>query len=472
MIFGSLGRMFKAVSQQEPQKRIIERPDHGISRQSISENALKVLYRLHKAGFDAHLVGGGVRDLLLGHEPKDFDIATDARPEEVRELFRNSRLIGRRFKLVHVRFGRDIIEVATFRANREDSEHPEQHLDDSGRILRDNVYGSMAEDAIRRDFTVNALYYNIADFSVVDFVDGVADLKAGLLRLIGDPETRYREDPVRMIRAVRFAAKLGFRIEKGTAAPIRELANLLEDIPAARLFEEVLKLFLGGKAAETLESLRHYRLFRPMFRLTDDAIEASDKASALNFLSIGLGNTDARIDAGKPVTPFFLFAVLLWEPVRQRYEALQEEGVSPAEAMQLAADEVAGKQQQCVAIPRRFSTPMREVWLLQTRFQTRSGKRALRLLGHPRFRAAYDFLLLRAENGEVDQVVADFWTELQEADASRQQQMLSELANRKGPRDQEESDDDVGSKPKGRRRRGGRRRRRKSGGAPQADGKD
>ncbi|MDX1454923.1 MAG: polynucleotide adenylyltransferase PcnB [Gammaproteobacteria bacterium] len=457
------------MSQQEPQKQIIERPDHGISRQSISENALKVLYRLHKAGFDAHLVGGGVRDLLLGHEPKDFDIATNARPEEVRDLFRNSRLIGRRFKLVHVRFGRDIIEVATFRANREDSEHPEQHLDDSGRILRDNVYGSMGEDAIRRDFTVNALYYNIADFSVVDFVDGVADLKAGLLRLIGDPETRYREDPVRMIRAVRFATKLGFRIEEKTAQPIRELANLLEDIPAARLFEEVLKLFLGGRAAETLEMLRHYRLFRPMFRLTDEAIEASDKASALNFLSMGLGNTDARIEDGKPVTPFFLFAVLLWEPVRQRYEALQEEGVSPAEAMQVAADEVAGKQQQFVSIPRRFSTPMREVWQLQTRFQTRSGKRALRLLGHPRFRAAYDFLLLRAENGEIEQEVADFWTEFQEADASRQQQMISELGNRPGGK---EADDGSAAKSGRRRRRGGRRRRRKSGGSPKADDKD
>ena len=461
--------MLTAVSQQEPQKQIIERPDHGISRQSISENALKVLYRLHKAGFDAHLVGGGVRDLLLGHEPKDFDIATNARPEEVRDLFRNSRLIGRRFKLVHVRFGRDIIEVATFRANREDSEHPEQHLDDSGRILRDNVYGSMGEDAIRRDFTVNALYYNIADFSVVDFVDGVADLKAGLLRLIGDPETRYREDPVRMIRAVRFATKLGFRIEEKTAQPIRELANLLEDIPAARLFEEVLKLFLGGRAAETLEMLRHYRLFRPMFRLTDEAIEASDKASALNFLSMGLGNTDARIEDGKPVTPFFLFAVLLWEPVRQRYEALQEEGVSPAEAMQVAADEVAGKQQQFVSIPRRFSTPMREVWQLQTRFQTRSGKRALRLLGHPRFRAAYDFLLLRAENGEIEQEVADFWTEFQEADASRQQQMISELGNRPGGK---EADDGSAAKSGRRRRRGGRRRRRKSGGSPKADDKD
>lgn len=428
---------------------VIERPDHNISRDLISESALKVLYRLHKAGFAAHLVGGGVRDLLLGHEPKDFDVATDARPEEVRELFRNSRLIGRRFKLVHVRFGREIIEVATFRAIHSEDEHPEQHLDDSGRILRDNVYGSIAEDAVRRDFTVNALYYDISNFSVIDHVNGVADLKAGLLRLIGDPKTRYREDPVRMIRAIRFAAKLGFRIEKETAKPITELSNLLADIPPARLFEEVLKLFLGGQAAETFEMLRQYRLFRPLFPLTDDAMEAGDKAAAMNFLSIGLGNTDARIADGKPVTPFFLFAVLLWEPVRQRFEKLQADGVPPVEAMQRASDEICARQQNAVAIPRRFSTPMREVWLLQLRFRTRSGKRALKLLSHPRFRAAYDFLLLRAENGEAEQAVADFWTEVQEASADRQRELLSNPGPHVG-----------GEKPPKKRKRGGRRRSR------------
>lgn len=416
-------------------KTIIERPDHNISRSGISSSALKVLYRLHKSGFQAYIVGGGVRDLLLGMEPKDFDVATDARPEQVNDLFRNARMIGRRFKLVHVRFGREIIEVATFRAQHsDDDDHPGQARDESGRILRDNVYGSLEEDAFRRDFTINALYYNIADFSVVDHVGGVRDLEQGLLRLIGDPVTRYREDPVRMLRAVRFAAKLGFRIEEGTAQPIAELSPLLQDIPPARLFEEVLKLFLGGVAQETWEELKHHGLFEPLFPLTERALARDTDTAGQQFIARALGNTDKRIAEGRPVTPFFLFAAFLWEPVRQRVEELEADGMGKPEALHQASDEVASRQQQVIALPKRFAVPMREIWQLQPRFEHRSGKRALRLLSHPRFRAAYDFLLLRAEVGEVDPELAKFWTDVQEVSGPKQREMLSAQSGGKGGR--------------------------------------
>lgn len=434
---------------------IIPRPDHNVSRQQISPSALKVLYRLKDAGFQAYLVGGGVRDLLLGREPKDFDVATDALPEEIHALFRNSRIIGRRFRLVHVRFGPEIIEVSTFRALHDDDEGGDRHLDDSGRILRDNVFGSLAEDAFRRDFTVNALYYNIADFSIIDYCGGVPDLRDGVLRLIGDPETRFREDPVRMLRAVRFAAKLGFRIEARTSSIIPELASLMADVPPARLFEEVLKLFLGGYAVQTFEELLRHDLFRQLFPMTEEALAHEENAFPLTFVAKALENTDIRIDDGRPVTPFFLFAVLLWEPVRRRAEVLEQQGSSPVEAIQIAADEVCSAQLDTVALPRRFSTPMREIWQLQPRFDNRSGKRALRLLGHPRFRAAYDFMVLRAQTGEADPELADFWTKFQEADAAEQRTLLSQVPSR--------SD----GKPRG--RRGGRRRKRRGESGAQDD---
>lgn len=427
---------------------IIPRPDHNVSRQQISPSALKVLYRLNTAGYEAYLVGGGVRDLLLGREPKDFDVATNASPEEIRDLFRNSRMIGRRFRLVHVRFGGEIIEVSTFRALHGEDDDADRHLDDSGRILRDNVFGSLVEDAFRRDFTVNALYYNVADFSVVDHVNGVPDLKAGLLRLIGDPETRFREDPVRMLRAVRFAAKLGFRIEEKTATVIPELAPLLADIPPARLFEEVLKLFLGGYAVQTFEELLRYDLFRHLFPMTEEALAHEENAFPLTFVAKALENTDKRIDDGRPVTPFFLFAVLLWEPVRRRAEVLEQQGMGSIEAIRVAADEICAQQLDIVALPRRFSTPMREIWQLQPRFENRTGKRALRLLGHPKFRAAYDFMLLRAETGEADPDLAEHWTKLQEVDAPEQQTLLTQPEPGRS----------------GRRRRGGRGRGRKGSG--------
>ena len=394
----------------------IPRPEHAISRASISPSALKVLYRLKDAGFQSYLVGGGVRDLLLGREPKDFDVGTNATPDEIKSLFRNCRLIGRRFRLAHVRYGRDVIEVATFRARHDEDDDADDEVrahTENGRILRDNVYGSLEDDVWRRDFTVNALYYDIKDFSVVDYVGGLEDLKAGTLRLIGDPHQRYREDPVRMLRAVRFAAKLGFRIHPDSEDCIYELGALLRDIPPARLFEEILKLFLGGCAVGTFELLRHYDLFEHLFPLTEEALGHEEQGFPITFVLRALENTDQRLAEDKPVTPAFLYAALLWEPMRLRAAELREQGASPIEAAQIAGNQVTAEQVQVSSLPKRFSMPMREIWNLQARFERRRGKSPYRLLEHPRFRAAYDFLLLRAEVGEADTELAEWWTNFQ-----------------------------------------------------------
>jgi len=356
--------------------------------------------------------------MLLGREPKDFDVATNALPEEVDALFRNCRLIGRRFRLAHVRFGREIIEVATFRAAHSGEEGG---IAKDGMILRDNVYGCLDDDAWRRDFTVNALYYNIRTLEVLDYTSGMSDLKSGLLRVIGDPEVRYREDPVRMLRAVRFAAKLGFRIHPDSEAPINALRALLEDIPAARIYDEILKLFMGGCALQTFELLRHYDLFGHMFPLTESALAVEEQGYPLTFLAQALANTDKRIAAGKPVTPAFLFAALLWEPVRVMAEKKSALDMSETQALQVAADAVLARQISSVSIPRRFSVPMREIWALQPRFHQRGGKRPLRFLSHPRFRAAYDFMLLRGEAGEEIQELCDWWTEIQKENPVGQQ---------------------------------------------------
>ena len=406
---------------------IIPRSEHGISRSNISENAVKVLYRLKNAGYQAHLVGGGVRDLLLGREPKDFDVATDAHPEDVRRVFRNCRLVGRRFRLAHVHFGREIIEVATFRGPQQTDEMPDrENENENGMLVRDNVYGTIAEDALRRDFTVNALYYNVEDFSLADYADGLNDLRAGVLRLLGDPLVRYREDPVRMLRAVRFAAKLGFRIEAQCEQPLFELGDLLCGVPAARLFDEILKLFMGATAVQSFEKLRHYDLFGKLFPQTERSLELEDHEFPITFVARGLHNTDVRVREGKPVTPAFLFAVLLWEPVRLLSERLIAAGEMPMSAVLQAADEVLKAQVQRVAIPRRFSIAMREIWSMQHRFEQRTGKRPYRLVTHPRFRAAYDFMLLRAEAGEIDQELGDWWTRFQEADDGERGQMAQQ----------------------------------------------
>ena len=396
-----------------PPPLIIPRSEHTISRVHISPNALKVLYRLREMGHRACLVGGGVRDLLLGREPKDFDVVTDARPEQIHRLFRNCRLIGRRFRLAHVQFGQEIIEVATFRAyGGSDDDGVTVERAEDGRILSDNVYGVIEQDAWRRDFTLNALYYDIDNFAVLDYVGGMADLKAGLIRLIGDPAQHYHEDPVRLLRAVRFAAKLGFRLEPATEAPLHRLGHLLEKIPPARLFDEVLKLFAGGCAIQTFELLRHYRLFGWLFPATERCLSHQQHHYPKTLLVRALAATDRRVAEGKPIHPAFLFAALLWEPLREQAQRLQAEGLDEADALQAAADQVIQAQIRHIALPRRYSLPMREIWELQQRLTVTTGKRALRLLTHPRFRAGYDFLLLRAEADEQAAELAGWWTRL------------------------------------------------------------
>jgi poly(A) polymerase len=407
------------IANQASAPRIVAREHHPISRANISPNALKVLYRLKEAGYQAFLVGGAVRDLLLGLQPKDFDVATNAHPDQVKQLFRNCRLIGRRFHLAHVRFGYEIIEVATFRAAHTaiDEDHSVDEggrvLDERGRILRDNLYGTIEEDVWRRDFTANALYYNINDFSIWDYVGGVEDAQARILRLIGDPETRYREDPVRMLRAVRFAAKLNFGIHIDTATPIPKLAWMLDGVPPARLFDEVNKLFLAGFAIRAFELLWDLGLLEHLFPDLAAALNADRNSKAARVLRLGLEGTDERVRAGKSVTPTFLFAVLLWPAIQQAYEKVREEQGSEIQALLMACDQVVARQQSRVAVPKRFTLPLREIIGLQPRFAQREGRRALRLLDHPRFRAAYDFLLLRAAAGEVDEELAQWWTNIQ-----------------------------------------------------------
>ena len=418
--------------------RIYPRSEHNISRSLISDNALKVLYRLKKAGFKAYLVGGCVRDLLLGREPKDFDVVTDAHPEQIRAVFRNCRLIGRRFRLAHVHFGHEIVEVATFRGRVNGDGEGDRVLENNGRILRDNVYGTIEEDAWRRDFTVNALYYNIADFSVVDYVGGMEDHKASVLRLIGDPAERYREDPVRMLRAIRFAVKLGFRLHPSCEEPIYKLAPLLGGIPPARLYEEVLKLLLSGYAVQTFEQLRHYRLFGMLFPETEECLALEPQGFPLTFLAKALERTDARLQETMAVTPYFLFAALLWEPVRARAGAMVKEGGGDIYAFQQASGEVVARQVHHTAFPRSVGQPAREVWMLQPRFERIKGPRPFRLLSHPRFRAAYDFLLLRAETGEADPALAEWWTIFQSATEAEQKAMTREGVRRR-------------SRPRGRR---------------------
>lgn len=410
--------------------RIIPRSEHAISRALISESALKVLYRLQKEGHEAYLVGGGVRDLLLGREPKDFDIATSARPEEMKRLFRNCRLIGRRFLLAHVQFGREIIEVATFRAQHDGDDD----VSESGMLLRDNVYGTLEDDAWRRDFTVNALYYNVGDFSVVDHTGGMDDLKAGILRIIGDPVQRFREDPVRMLRAVRFAAKLGFQIDEETEAALYELGHLLEDVAPARLFDECLKLFLGGYGVQTYELLRHYRLFGYLFPETEMALAQEENHFPHTMLLHALENTDARIAEDKPVTPAFLFAALLWEPMRREAALFMAKKMPEIQALQLAGDAVVARQVQRVAVPKRFTLQSREIWILQERLLRRNGKRAWAMLENPRFRAGYDFLLLRAQSGEEVAELAQWWSDFQSADEDGRIQLVNGLGRENVPK--------------------------------------
>jgi poly(A) polymerase len=461
--------------------RVIPRDQHPISRQHVSPDALRVLYRLKDAGFQAFLVGGCVRDLLLGITPKDFDVATDALPEQVKKLFRNCRLVGRRFRLAHVFFGRETIEVATFRASaapppgedpppdadadgdeelddgdaappprdpRFDPEEDEGErvMDAEGRILRDNVYGSIDEDVWRRDFTANALYYNIADFSVWDYVGGVEDVQARRLKLIGDPETRLREDPVRMLRAARFEAKLGFTLDSGTAEPIPRLGDLLGSVPPARLFDETLKLFLGGHGLRSLDALRARGLLAALLPSVDDFLARYPDTPIEKLLRRGLENTDKRVLDGRSVTPTFLFAILLYGPVALAIEKQPRERWSDTQTILDAVDAAVRGVLQTVSVPKRFTLGVRDMYAMQPRLESPRGRRALRLLEHPKFRAAFDLLQLRAEVGMAHPETVRWWEALQSATPEQREQLADASANAR-PRE-------AGArKPSSRRRR-------------------
>lgn len=419
--------------------------EHRVDKALMSKNAIKVTEGLQNAGFEAYLVGGCVRDCLLGIKPKDFDVVTDATPEQIKSVFRNCRLIGRRFRLAHVVFGREIIEVATFRGHHDAAEnsdmpesssnkHPQKAKEtlgkqsEAGQLLRDNVYGTIEEDAQRRDFNINAMYYNPRNEVITDFANGVQALENGEFTLIGDPETRYREDPVRMLRAVRFAAKLNMQIETQTAASISHLKHLLINIPPARLFEEVLKLFLAGKAAKTYEMLQEYGLFEVLFPQLQPLL-ADRTGKEAQFIEKVLFNTDTRINNEQRVTPAFLYAAFLWYPLEERANQLElESGLSRYDAFMMAQGEVLHRQIQRIMIPKRFSTVIRDIWMLQQRLPRRFGKRAFQTLAHPKFRAGYDFLLMRGEieGGELH-TLGEWWSQFQFAAPPKQKAMLNSL---------------------------------------------
>jgi poly(A) polymerase len=482
---GSAGAAGKGEGARDPNLPVIIASDiHGIDPALISRNAIRVTEGLQQAGFRAFIVGGAVRDLLLGIAPKDFDVATDATPEQVQRLFRRARIIGRRFQIVHVQFGQEIIETSTFRAlvdppaaaaapadapaaaasdrassdvaapaaapprrlRRDELDRRTHAVDASGRVLRDNVWGEQHEDATRRDFTINAMYYDPATQTVLDYHNGMADIRARLLRMIGDPATRFREDPVRMLRVVRFAAKLGFEIDDATRAPITSLADLINNVPAARLFDEMLKLLLSGHALACLQRLRKEGLHHGLLPLLDVVLE---QPQGERFITLALNKTDARVMAGKPVSPGFLFATLLWHDVQQRWQQYEAKGEFPVPALHRAMDDVLDMQTEKLAIHKRFSADMREIWGLQMRLERRSGRSALKLIEHQRFRAGYDFLLLRSESGELDESVATWWTEFINGDAAAREALLTQ-----GGKDRT---------PKKRRRRGGGARNRKAG---------
>ena len=414
---------------------IVTRDRHTISRKDISPNALKVLYRLLKAGYQAYIVGGGVRDLLLRKKPKDFDIATNAEPAEIKVLFNNARVIGRRFRIVHIRFGREIIEVTTFRADhhpineitgslafKEDRERDSVHSKE-GMILRDNVYGNIDEDAKRRDFTVNALYYTTDGFRLLDFNHGLQDLKSKQIRIIGDPKERYKEDPVRMLRAIRFAAKLGFSIEKNTKKPIDELAYLLDSISSARLFDETIKLMTGGHAVKTFAMLQEFQLGTFLFSPTLEALSEADNSST-KLVELALEKTDQRLNENKSVTPSFLFAALLWPVFKMHLAESKNLGLAPQLAFEKSAQFAINEQLGYTAIPRRFTLATKEIWKLQSKLASRSKKSIETVFSNSRFRAAYDFLLLREESGEELKGLGQWWTNFQESNEPERKKLI------------------------------------------------
>jgi len=450
--------------------KILSRDQHCVSRKNISKNALKVLYKLNEAGYQAYLVGGAVRDILLGLAPKDFDVATNATPEQVQAEFRNCRLIGRRFRLAHILFGREVIEVATFRAGHEQGvissannerpvdSRPKKHRgqddrtrkSDHGMLVRDNVYGSIIEDAFRRDFTVNALYYTVSDFSVIDYTRGLEDLAARKLRLIGDPEERYREDPVRILRAIRLSCKLGLTIDKKSLEPIQELASLLSHVSSARLWDESNKLLLAGHAEKTWDSLCQQNVAQYLFPPTIESLQHCAKSghsqAPQNFIRAALKSTDKRIANDQPVTPAFLFAVFLWQPLQDRVSRFKAEGMPAYEAHQKAAAIVMDEQRETIGIPKRFSAIAKEMWALQFRLTNRRRKGVQSLISHVRFRAAYDFLCLRAGEDEGLKELAKWWTDYQEADSQERDLLLSNVNH--PPKKKRRSNKNTNKRPK------------------------
>ena len=394
---------------------------HGIQRDHISNGSRRTVETLQQQGYKAYVVGGAVRDLLAGITPKDYDVATNATPEQVRQCFRRSRIIGRRFQIVHVMMGSETIEVTTFRGHHGDHAGNKAQTDDQGRVLRDNVFGSQMEDAARRDFTVNALYFDPVSETITDYHHGVADLQQKTLRMIGDPKTRYREDPVRMLRAVRLATKLDLAIAPETSRPIREMASLVENIPPSRLFDEMVKLLTSGHAVKCVQQLRSEGLHHGLLPLLDTVLE---QPLGERFVMLALDNTDRRVREGKPISPVFLFATLLWHQVLAQWETIKSSGERSIPALFLAMDNVLDVQAEKLAITRRIAGDIKDIWALQPRFDQRSGKRPYAVLEQPRFKAGYDFLLLRAESGEVDIELGQWWTDFMNRDGDARAAML------------------------------------------------
>jgi len=423
---------FFARGQHQPEfgeAVVIPSGQHALSPQMISRDARKVVQILQEHGFEAYVVGGSVRDLLLGLKPKDFDVATNAKPAEIKPLFRRARIIGRRFQIVHVQFSREPIEVTTFRSNATPGQDKNtggnrRQQTDTGMLTRDNVFGSISDDASRRDLTINALYYDPSDNSIHDFAGGLEDIDSRTIRIIGDPATRFREDPVRLLRVVRFAAKLGFTIERSTEKPIRKLAADLSHVSPPRLFDETLKLFMSGQGLATFWLLHEYGLFDQMVPQLSNLLKERESQSS-SLIEQAFTNTDLRIRANKRVTPAFIYAAMLWPSVQHLAKQYQGQGNSPVYALNKAAGEVISRQVSITAIPRRFTMPMREIWDLQLLLPRRGGQRAKRLSEHPRFRAAYDFVLLREQAGENLEGLGDWWTRYQEASEEEQQQMAN-----------------------------------------------
>jgi poly(A) polymerase len=419
MIKKFIRKILGVKDERDPtQPDILGPDDHGIDPKLVSPNAIRVTQTLQEAGFQAFVVGGAVRDLLLGVKPKDFDIATDATPEEVKKLFRRAFIIGRRFQIVHVMFGQELLEVTTFRGNAAVSAPKDEH----GRVLRDNNFGPQHEDAERRDFTINAMYYDPATQAVLDYHGGIADIRDKVLRIIGQPEARYREDPVRMLRVVRFAAKLQFTIEPATRAPIPVMAPLIDNVPAARVFDEMLKLLMSGHALACLKELRSSGLHHGLLPLLDVVLE---QPIGMKFVTLALESTDGRVKAGKGVSPGFLFASLLWHQVLEKWTAYRTAGEAPIPALHLAADDVLDNQTENLALQRRIATDMRDIWAMQPRFERRNGKNPYKLLEHPRFRAGFDFLLLRCESGELDAELGNWWATFYGGDVAERERLVN-----------------------------------------------